>query len=673
MPSILARPCKRFKSPAEKKGIVGRKKNFKGKKGGTGKRTAAIVLGALLLFHLIVNLWFLSEDDTPLRDAPSASYLHALRVLKELPRESLLGKAGLLYIRTPDNLGPAYMAPFTLLMAAGVTSADGLAMLNFVFLCILVLALYLLGKELFDDRTALMAAMLITLYPAIYSLSRSLEGRLSLAALVTAALWALVKSERFSSRRYSILFGALLGLAALTKVEFSFFLIIPFLAESVPLVICFARTRESTCRTCLLHLSLALLIAAAVALPWYHAHLGTYLSWHTARMVQMANPDAGLRMLMRPGAALMLARDVLFGLPFYLFLIGMGIFLWKGSRRPFLLGWLLLPYLALFLIDGREGCLTTGDIFAALLPAVALITAKGLFTGLEGLLSPMLKKGHVERAIAAGASLVVLAHLYLLIGVTLSTSGGIPGLRGEQFLNWVRVGCYKSKSMSCSEDNNFCIEIDVLNNKAPSTFGYDFSRLPYLLASGAGEDKDLNMFFLYETVPFSGAVSHLLKEAETRGNGSRFAMTSCRDFIEYSKGVQKSPAQCVDAMSASDVIVLERAASKNLCSLAPHLVRNLEALVPELIAVLEDYDVVYAVRIIPSTDPTRSPVSVTYLQDDTNKGLSWTERGIREPLGELLAIVLLKTASARPSTEAEKNSFREWLIPPCSSAGTVAS
>lgn len=230
------------------------------------KWRAPAVLGAVLLFHLLFNLWFLSADRTPLRDAASTNYLSAVRALARMPQVSLLGKAETLYMDTPDNLGPAFMAPFTLVSWLSGGSESVLAMVNLLFLATLLIALYGLGKEMFDEDTGLLAAVLITFYPPIFSLSRSLEGRLSLAALVTLALWGLVKSKQFSSRRYSVLFGLLTGLAALTKVEFSFFLAVPVLAESVPALARMIQARDRSAAKCVKNALLAALIVGTYLL-----------------------------------------------------------------------------------------------------------------------------------------------------------------------------------------------------------------------------------------------------------------------------------------------------------------------------------------------------------------------------------------------------------------------
>jgi hypothetical protein len=100
---------------------------------------------------------------------------------------------------------------------------------NFIFYVSLVLSTYFLGKKCFNRRVGLIAAFLISFYPAIYAYSRQFGLDFPLASMAAVCTCLLVYSENFSKRDYSLLFGLSLGMATLVKLQIMFFVCAPLI------------------------------------------------------------------------------------------------------------------------------------------------------------------------------------------------------------------------------------------------------------------------------------------------------------------------------------------------------------------------------------------------------------------------------------------------------------
>lgn len=135
------------------------------------------------------------------------------------------------------------------------------------FLGVGLLAIFLLGRLLFDSQTGLLAALIFGTAPFVVFSSNNFQLDLPLASMVTLAILALVKSEGFSRRRWSWASGVILGLGLLTKP--------PFVAYVLPALVIAALafgSGEDRARR-LVNLVPALLLPAALALPWYGPRL----------------------------------------------------------------------------------------------------------------------------------------------------------------------------------------------------------------------------------------------------------------------------------------------------------------------------------------------------------------------------------------------------------------
>jgi 4-amino-4-deoxy-L-arabinose transferase-like glycosyltransferase len=100
---------------------------------------------------------------------------------------------------------------------------------NSVYLLLLVLGVYLLGKYLYGRRAGLLAAVIASTFTGIVNFSRDYLLEFPSTALVTFGAYALLRSRCFGDRSWSAGFGVFVGLAFLTKTMTGVFFVGPIL------------------------------------------------------------------------------------------------------------------------------------------------------------------------------------------------------------------------------------------------------------------------------------------------------------------------------------------------------------------------------------------------------------------------------------------------------------
>lgn len=230
-----------------------------------------ILLGAVIAFGLANNLvWLLIDTRPPRWDeahylTTSLKYYDAFLSggVKSLVRSLVAVDT----VRPP--LVPALAAVTYLLLGR---SADAALVVNLLAFVLLMLAVYGLGARLASPWSGLLAAFLVSTYPGIFSLSRLFLLDFVGAALVAVFLYLLVRTEVFSLKGPSVALGVVIGLGSLCRAFFPVFVIGPL---GISLYAAWREWRSSRCmRTgtrprVWVNGVLALLVACALAAPWY--------------------------------------------------------------------------------------------------------------------------------------------------------------------------------------------------------------------------------------------------------------------------------------------------------------------------------------------------------------------------------------------------------------------
>lgn len=231
------------------------------------------VLTALVLVHGAGNLHWIWRDNTMrgydmgphimgIVNAHNALSHQGLAALPEVVR----GKP---YYTWPSA---AYLPHAALSMLFGV-STQALRAYNLLFLLLLLLPLYLLGRRLHSPGAGLLAAALVPLYPLVYGESRLVGMDLPAAAMVTVAAAALLSTERLQRTGRCLLFGVALGLATLTRPHAQLYLALPVLLFFARALIWPASPGGGRVRV-LVNTGLTASLAALTAAPWWWGRLG---------------------------------------------------------------------------------------------------------------------------------------------------------------------------------------------------------------------------------------------------------------------------------------------------------------------------------------------------------------------------------------------------------------
>jgi hypothetical protein len=157
---------------------------------------------------------------------------------------------------------PLFHTSLAAMMLAGGVSLQYAPLINSFWLLMLMLPTWLLGREAFGRSAGLAGAVLLALIPASAGLAREVLMEVCLAAMVAWGAWALAQSRGFSRRRWLLLLGALAGLGMLAKWTFAMYLL-------GPLAWCLYTGRRQGLAVDWRGVAWALVIGAAVCLPWY--------------------------------------------------------------------------------------------------------------------------------------------------------------------------------------------------------------------------------------------------------------------------------------------------------------------------------------------------------------------------------------------------------------------
>jgi len=346
-------------------------------KDSTEHKISFFILSGIVCFYLINNFIWLRQNTYPGGPDEFAHLCFALRFLNSIFYSGVTFPQCFIY--ETGHWPPFYHLSSLLVSPILGTSHLALVMINTVYLLILSISIYFIGLKLFDKTTGLLAAGLISMYPAIFRYSRVFGPDFALTAMVCLSICLLLYSDYFRNKKFSLLFGISLGIGMLTKWTFILFLIGPlgyilfrtFLSASV-------KNKQQRFLNISFSLTLGILIAALWYLPAF-----SRVIWRTKMFFWLINyqdfsvshPERAL--FNKLGGVFSYLRflnnEQISFLGFISFLGGLFIYSLKCKGKLFLLLWCIIPYFTLSLSSHKEA-----RFLMPLLPAVALITAGGI-------------------------------------------------------------------------------------------------------------------------------------------------------------------------------------------------------------------------------------------------------------------------------------------------------
>jgi len=209
----------------------------------------------LCLFHLVGNFIWINLNKIPFAWDPAGHTIIAFRFtdfFKFSTSENFLSISD-------------YYPPFIHLLVSFLMLIFGKniligPMVVTSFFILSIIFLYLYTSELFKDKRAgFLAALLFSLLPNMYALSREFLLEIPILAMALGTLFFLEKSDYFQNRKNTVLFGLFLSLALAIKWNVLIFLFVPVIVKLV----------KNFPSLAWKNLLLVAVVVLVINLPWY--------------------------------------------------------------------------------------------------------------------------------------------------------------------------------------------------------------------------------------------------------------------------------------------------------------------------------------------------------------------------------------------------------------------
>jgi hypothetical protein len=164
-----------------------------------------LALAGIFVFHAVATVVWLRANSLP--DGLQNEFIHLQRAVELFFRARDLGGSGLGELLWRDYYPPLISVVGAATLALGARSADALAASNLLWLGLLVVSVFALGRRMGSPWIGVLAAAVVCLYPSIFGNLRHHEPNLALAALGAAAIWALDASRNLSRTGPAVAFA----------------------------------------------------------------------------------------------------------------------------------------------------------------------------------------------------------------------------------------------------------------------------------------------------------------------------------------------------------------------------------------------------------------------------------------------------------------------------------
>lgn len=140
-----------------------------------------------------------------------------------------------------EGLSLCYVAPLIIWIMRGMFFVFGrenfdlqIIIINYIFFLISLCFVYKIGKKIDSKETGKTAMILFALTPSIYGMTRQFGHHdFHLIAGITFNIYCLIKTNRFTDRKWSIIYGISTGVALLIKDSFGAYFLPPWLYVTI--------------------------------------------------------------------------------------------------------------------------------------------------------------------------------------------------------------------------------------------------------------------------------------------------------------------------------------------------------------------------------------------------------------------------------------------------------
>lgn len=304
-----------------------------------------IKLFAVILFFVIINILVLAKDTTPLTYDAEGYFEQSInyyRIIFEGQDSSIDSLS-----RISEDRPPFFMlSTIPLYLTIGI-SEDAARMTNMVYLIILVVFTYLLGKKIANKKAGLVAAIIVPSIPLVFGFLRMYYTDFAGASLTAAFFYGLLKTENFNNTKWSIILGLTASSMLLTKKLLLIMIIGPVIYELVT---------KSFNKKSLKNLFLFAGIVILLAVPWYLLQKDYLLFWlGESTNISLVKNNIPILSLESMTYYLSALKDTIIYTPGSIILIfSFGYFLFNKNRYKYkILAWLVWVYISLSLIANK--------------------------------------------------------------------------------------------------------------------------------------------------------------------------------------------------------------------------------------------------------------------------------------------------------------------------------
>lgn len=186
----------------------------------THRRCLAILGIFLALIFLGNALWLRMDNAPPAWD--TARYLvNSLEAFDALEQPSLSSLQHLYFVRNTVRPSIGFVLPTALFyLLLGISQDTATLWTQFLFLTVIVLSTYGIGRQLFGEKVGLFAALLVGLNPEIIRLSRIFWPELGVVAVTSLGVYVLLRSDYLHRRAFVVLAGVVLGIGMMQRPIF---------------------------------------------------------------------------------------------------------------------------------------------------------------------------------------------------------------------------------------------------------------------------------------------------------------------------------------------------------------------------------------------------------------------------------------------------------------------
>lgn len=260
-------------------------------------------------------------------------------------------------------------------------------MSNMLYFTILICFTYLIGNRCLNRFSGILAAVFVSFYPGIFAFSRSYGLDLPLTAMTVLNIYFLLRTERFSNFKYSLIFGLSFGAGILTKGQ-----IVLFLSGPVLYVLLTAFIKKEFKIGLLLNLFIVFVSVFLISSIWWWGNKGMLTEQFLSPLLKIFSPDMPASL-----TNFFLHSDIsatpfpfsfkwfffylydIFCLisPLFFLIFAIGLYYFIKLRnlkyKNLFIWWIIIPYAVLTII-----CFKEARYFLPGFPAFALISAFGL-------------------------------------------------------------------------------------------------------------------------------------------------------------------------------------------------------------------------------------------------------------------------------------------------------